>query len=203
MTHPLRRLLVPLLLLTFGLLLGACGDDDEQPASESGGVASASANGVDLAFAQAMVPHHESAISMAEVAQRRAESEFVGTLADEIVTSQSEEVGTLNAAISRLEKAGTEPGDLGVEDHEMGMDADMAMLESADPFDKAFIDMMVPHHEGAVTMAEAELEGGKDPELRRLAEAIIEAQEREIEEMNDHRTEVHGGPVESGGHGEM
>ena len=72
----------------------------------------------------------------------------------------------------------------------MGMDADPAMLADADPFDAEFIDMMVPHHEGAVAMAKAELIRGADPELKALAQDIIDAQQREISEMRRH---VRGG----------
>lgn len=65
----------------------------------------------------------------------------------------------------------------------MGMDGDMSMLETATPFDPAFLTMMIPHHEGAVAMAKAELAKGKDPELKQLAQTIITAQQREIREM--------------------
>jgi hypothetical protein len=77
------------------------------------------------------------------------------------------------------------------------------MLEMADPFDRAFVDEMVPHHTGAVKMAEVVLEGTEDAELRTLAENIISTQEREIKEMNDFRTEEYGAPVPetSGGGG--
>ena len=49
--------------------------------------------------------------------------------------------------------------------------------------DLDFVDMMMPHHQGAIDMAKVELQFGKDPMLRKLAEDIVRAQESEIAEM--------------------
>jgi uncharacterized protein (DUF305 family) len=54
---------------------------------------------------------------------------------------------------------------------EMGMDMDPAKLNDAKAFDRAFIDMMLPHHRGAITMAEQLLKDGQNPELRKMARA--------------------------------
>lgn len=76
-------------------------------------------------------------------------------------------------------------------------------LRTAKPFDRAFVDEMVPHHAGAVKMAEVLLESTDDAELRKLAQGIIATQEREIEAMNEFRTERYGAAVpEKGGAGE-
>jgi uncharacterized protein (DUF305 family) len=51
--------------------------------------------------------------------------------------------------------------------------------------DKDFVMMMLPHHQGAIDMAKVELKYGKDPTLRAMAEAIVDAQEKEIKEMKE------------------
>lgn len=63
------------------------------------------------------------------------------------------------------------------------MHKDMMMTYSGDA-DTDFVRSMIPHHQGAIDMAKVELEYGKDPELRKLAEGVIAAQEAEIKEMN-------------------
>lgn len=62
------------------------------------------------------------------------------------------------------------------------MHADMMVPPSGDP-DRDFAAMMIPHHEGAIAMAKAELLYGKDPVLRRLAQGIIVEQSQEIDVM--------------------
>jgi uncharacterized protein (DUF305 family) len=173
-----------------GLVLTACGSEKTASNPVEG-------NGTDRAFAAAMIPHHESAIQMAAIASGRAESDFVEELANNIGKTQTEEIDLLRAQDAELAKAGVKPGTLAVEEHMMGMDGDPSMLQKADPFDAAFIKMMIPHHEGAIEMAREELDKGKDPELRELAENIVETQQREIDQMIEHSKDpdagTHGG----------
>ena len=62
----------------------------------------------------------------------------------------------------------------------MGLDPTIDEFESAKDPDKEFIDSMIPHHAGAIAMANDLLKHGKNPELRAMAEAIIVAQHSEI-----------------------
>ncbi|CAA9522638.1 MAG: hypothetical protein AVDCRST_MAG67-3814 [uncultured Solirubrobacteraceae bacterium] len=172
---------LPALAAAATLAVAGCGDDETSSSKSGGG-----GNGVDRAFVADMIPHHESAIEMAKIAQQRGESAFVKELADDISSSQSEEIATMRREDEALDAAGVKRGSLGVPDHMKGMDHDAAKLKSADPFDAAFIKMMIPHHEGAVEMAKVELAKGEDRELKALAQDIIDAQRREISEMREH-----------------
>lgn len=189
----MRMKMLAVLAVASGLGLSACGSSH----GEGHGGSASSGESVDRAFVAEMIPHHESAIEMAEIAQERGTSPFVKSLADDIIRTQSSEIDTLRTEDAQLAEEGAEKGDLGVPGHMMGMDGDTASLRSADPFDQAFLNMMIPHHEGAVTMAEVELDKGSDPELKRLAEQIVAAQEREITQM---KAELGSDLEASGGH---
>jgi uncharacterized protein (DUF305 family) len=186
------------LLLLVSVLAAGCGGDDG--GGDGGGEASRTpGNPIDRAFVADMVPHHESAVEMAEIARERGDSDFVRNLAGGIIETQNTEIVTMREVDGELEAAGVVPGDLGIPEHEAGMTEDIDALRDADPFDREFIDMMVPHHQGAIRMARVELERGANPELRELAQEIIDGQAREIEEMNEHREEEFGRPSPAGG----
>jgi len=172
-------------------LLALLGGDDETKATETDG-----------AFVAEMVPHHESAIEMAEVALKRAEHPEIRDLAQNIIATQPDEIGTLEMIHQRLfgEPVGAgDHGTLGLPPDQMGMEMDAATLATADPFDREFIDMMIPHHQGAIRMAYVELENGGDDEAMALAETIIDAQAAEIEDMNAWRADWYGAPSPAGG----
>lgn len=185
--------LLALAALVLGVLVAACGEDD----NDSG--ATAPGNGVDRAFASDMIPHHRSAVEMAEVAKQRSSREEIQRLADAIITTQNAEIEQLTAVDQTLQDAGISAGDLGVAEHEMGMDDDASMLEHAKPFDREFIDMMIAHHQGAIRMARAEQARGRNGELHDLATAIVDAQAKEIDDMNTWRVEWFGEVSPAGG----
>lgn len=201
LTKHARALFVSAMLafgvLAAGVALAACGDDD--PADSGAAAQPATGNGTDRAFVADMIPHHESAVDMAKIAKQRGESKFVDDLADDIIRTQDAEIATMRAIATKLDAAGVKAADLGIAEHQMGMDNDLGMLRKADPFDRAFIDMMIPHHQGAIRMARVEIAKGSNPQAKKLAGQIVEAQAREIDAMNMHRTEEFGAASPAGG----
>ena len=184
-----------LALQAFAALAAGCGDD-ERPASSSG-------NATDAAFINDMTAHHEGAIEMARIARVRAEHTEVRKLADGIVVAQEGEMAEMKAIrddMHDVEEHGD--GHMGMSEADMGMDMDPAELKEAKPFDRAFIDAMVLHHEGAVAMAEELLEKGDQPALRKMARDIIDAQTREIAQMHEWRKEWYGTSGATHGSGE-
>jgi uncharacterized protein (DUF305 family) len=155
-----------------------CGGDDN-----SGPTGDVRANGTDVAFVNAMIPHHEQAVDAADLALSRAQHRRLERLAEDMIQTQSVELSTLRTVRDVLQNAGVEEGDLGLSEDEMGVGHDAAELRNARDFDCAFIEMMIPHHEGAIRMARAELESGIHAELRRMSEAIIDTQGFEIRQM--------------------
>jgi uncharacterized protein (DUF305 family) len=175
---PPRSLLASLAAALSVLVIAGCGGDDNS--TPSGDVR---ANGTDAGFNNAMIPHHESAVDAADLALSRAEHRQLEELAREIIQVQSTELATLRSVRDVIQQAGIEEGDLGLSEEEMGVDHDPAELRDAQDFDCAFIEMMIPHHEGAIRMARAELDSGIHAELRRMSENIIDAQGYEIRQM--------------------
>lgn len=143
---------------------------------------------MDRHFIEEMIPHHDDAILMAEIAFKQAEHAEIKNLAENITRTQSEEnakmrgwykswygtdvpVGSLSEGMSR--------GMGGM----MGDSTDIKTLENAKPFDKEFIEQMIPHHQMAIMMATMLLQGTDREEMKTLAQAIIDAQSREIDQM--------------------
>ena len=172
------------------VLAAGCGDssdDDAVPATTE--AATGDHNDADVEFAQGMIPHHEQAIEMAELALERAESAEVKDLAQRIKDAQGPEIEEMTGWLESWEEPVAPEGGMSGMDHgaDSGMmsDTDMEELEAAEgaAFDALFLSGMIEHHEGAVTMAEAELENGEYEPAKELAQKIIDAQEAEIEEM--------------------
>jgi uncharacterized protein (DUF305 family) len=142
----------------------------------------------DERFIDAMVPHHQGAVEMAEVALKNAEHEEIIELSRNIISSQQAEIEELKAI--KEEEFGTSEVPMEMSQEQMrgmGMMMDPQELANQEPFDKAFIDAMIPHHQSAIEMAQVAYQESDNPEIRALAESIVEAQTREITQMEGWR----------------
>jgi uncharacterized protein (DUF305 family) len=143
----------------------------------------------DKAFINAMVPHHQGAIEMARVALENAEHEEIQEVSRNIVSTQQSEIEELKSI--KQEEFGTSnvPMEMSMEQmRAMGM-MDPQSLADENPFDEAFIDAMIPHHQSAIGMAGVAHEKSKNPRIKELAQNITSAQKREIEQMRGWRRE--------------
>ncbi len=171
-------------IVAVAIATAGCGSD-ESDAMKDG-------NSTDAAFVTEMTAHHKSAIEMAEIAEKQAEHPEIKKLASEITSSQQSEISVMRRIGDELRAHGATGTSLGMSDEQMGMAMDGPMLSEATPFDRAFIDMMIPHHRGAIAMANTEIQKGSHSELQKIAKNIIVAQTREIEQMQSWRKEWFG-----------
>ena len=173
------RALTAVIVLAAGVVLGACGGDSNSSAVDSD----------DVEFVQGMIPHHQQAVEMSELALDGRAGAAVQELARRIQEAQDPEIVAMRGILSRW----------GIEEDEHAMHhspddakkmgmlteaqmSELAMMSGAE-FDQRWIQSMIMHHEGAVEMAEAALEGGVDEEVLAIAAGIKSVQLAEIAEL--------------------
>ncbi|GAA3856844.1 DUF305 domain-containing protein [Amycolatopsis tucumanensis] len=137
----------------------------------------------DISFIAMLVPHHQSAVEMAEVARAKATNAEVRQLAAHIAGEQSGQIRQMEAWLSR-QGAKPEPPPAPVREMEQ---QDLQMLRSAEGamVDRMFLMMMRPHHAQAVAEAIDELEHGRDRFALDVARTTKTDQSRELARMND------------------
>jgi uncharacterized protein (DUF305 family) len=142
----------------------------------------------DRRFIDAMVPHHQGAIAMAEVALENAEHEEIKELSRNIVSTQQSEIEELKS----IKKAEFGTSDVPMEMSSkqmqgMGVMMDPQSLADKEPFDEAFIEAMIPHHRSAIEMAKVANRESENPRIKELAGDIVSGQKGEIEQMRSWR----------------
>ncbi len=137
---------------------------------------------IDRHFIEEMIPHHEDAVAMAELALTKADHEELKQLAENIRDNQSREINDMRSWYKSWYGADVPEFNVGG----MGMMQDMTdmeSLESAEIFDKEFIEQMIPHHQMAIMMASMLLNRTEHMEMKKLAQDIIRTQTEEINQM--------------------
>lgn len=162
----MTRRLLAVLALSLLPLLGACSSSDHDDA--------------DVTFVQQMLPHHEQAVQMSDMALARPVDPQVRMLASEIRDAQSPEIAQMTGFLAQWGV----PRDAGMPMGMPGM-ADMGALSAASgpAFDRLWVQDMIAHHRGAITMADQELATGTSDDALALATSIRTTQQREIDTM--------------------
>ena len=199
----LRRATATAGLVAVGaLLLTACGDDMngmDHGSGKSSASASASAStdagaddfvDADVTFAQMMIPHHEQALEMAELADGRASDAELKDIAEQIEKAQDPEIETMKGWLRSWDRptaAESMPGMSHGGDDGMMSDTDMRRLKGlkGTEFDKLFAQLMIEHHNGAISMAEDERKNGRNGAAVKMAGDIVKSQTAEVEQLDD------------------
>jgi uncharacterized protein (DUF305 family) len=189
-----RLLYTTILTVALALALAACSRASGAP--------------FDQQFVDMVVPHHQGAVEMAGIAQRRGEHAEVKRMAADILRSQSTEIDQMKAwrkqwfgsdqtppmdKMPMVEGMGSMAGHGGMSGGTMDMAADVDKLRRApEPFDRAFIEAMIPHHQSAIDAAKAAETRAQKPENKKLAQEIVAAQQKEIDQMQQWRRAWYG-----------
>jgi uncharacterized protein (DUF305 family) len=175
-------------------------------ASPSPSPSDASASDIDRAFIDMMVPHHQAAIEMAELALERAERPELREAAGGIVEEQEGEIEQLRSwrqawfgsaesppmSAMPLMPGMEMPGMPGHAGGTMDMTVDIETLRSAEEFDRTFLELMIVHHRSAIDAAGIAQRDTQLPEVRALAARIIASQQAEIDEFRRWLAEWYG-----------
>lgn len=203
----MRKSLIGAVFAMVAIVVSGCGGNDmanmgsgttSSTAAAAPGKQAVGNNAADATFATEMVAHHTQAIDMATMAPTRSTNPKVLDLAKRVEAAQDPEIQKMNEwlkawGVTSTSMPGMDHGSMpGGSMPGMMTDAEMASLEKAKgaEFDKMWLDMMIKHHEGAVEMAKTELEKGSNTEAKKLAQEIIDAQQKEITEMKGLLTSV-------------
>ncbi len=190
-----RALAVSGVVLLVGTGAAACSSSSTTAPSPAASVSAAPGSAADVAFAQAMIPHHEQAVEMANLAldPKAKASPEVKAFAEQIKVAQAPEIELMTEWLSGWGAPTAMPG-MDHSGHDMGGMAMTGMMSSADmkdleqssgkSFDKKWLTMMIAHHEGAIQMAQEVKAMSDNPQVETLADQIIVAQKTEIDEMN-------------------
>ncbi len=177
-----------------GGLLAGCGTTSTSPAgapaaSSTTGAGQQQHNQADVTFLQGMIPHHAQAIAMAQMAATKAASPQVKDLAARIQAEQGPQIQQMSGLLKSWGAAvpATTEGMAGMHAQMPGMMSNQQMRQmmasTGAGFDRMFLQMMITHHQGAVTMSQTELAQGSNPATRQLAQQIIVGQQAEISQM--------------------
>ncbi|KJL29591.1 DUF305 domain-containing protein [Microbacterium oxydans] len=179
-------------VLTFTGCAGGTGSGDDMDGMDHGGSSSApaetaDANEADIMFARMMIEHHTQAVDMSDtILGKEGIDEQVTALAEDIKAAQQPEIEKMESWLQDWDAADTDTGEM---DHGGGMmtEEDMQALDDATGVEasRLFLEQMIEHHNGAIDMAQDEIDNGQNSDAVNLAQTIVDTQTAEITTMEE------------------
>lgn len=194
LVRPLMKMAVSLSGLALVGLLTACGGNSDNSMSMNEPSASpAESLAAEVAFAQLMIQHHEQAVDMADLALANATSPDIVSLAQQIKSAQEPEINRMQSWLRDWGASEQMNDASGSMEHDMGGMASSGMMTedqmsalsqtSGREFDSMWLQMMIAHHQGAVTMADQIQRSTSESDVESLANEIVAGQTAEIQRM--------------------
>jgi uncharacterized protein (DUF305 family) len=138
-----------------------------------------STGNADYDFAALMKIHHQGAVDMGNALLKSGKNEQLRAMAQQIITDQQKEIASFDSLLAKSNKNGNDTSFFNKSMQDMHH---MQLTDEGGSIDRQFIQMMIPHHEGAIVMAKTYLQNGaKDATLKKIANNIIKSQETEIQ----------------------
>ncbi len=202
-----RATLVAPVVALAALGLAGCSSTPDPASTPPAATQSVAGSATDVAFAQSMIPHHQQAVEMADIALApdSGASPEVIALAEQIKGAQDPEIAQMTGWLQEwgapTSMPGATDGMAGMDHsgHDMGAmtmsgmmtqeQMDQLMSASGTDFDAMWSQMMIEHHQGAIAMAEQVKANSANPEVTQMADQIIAAQQAEIATMQQMLTD--------------
>jgi uncharacterized protein (DUF305 family) len=161
------------------------------------------AGNTDHDFAHMMMAHHQGAVQMSALELTEGKDATLRAMAEKISADQQQEIKALEVVATRLDGAPAnykpqDPADPFTVKMKASMDGMMqAMGAGSGNVDQDYAALMIPHHQSAIDMARAELSHGRDTRLKEMAQQMITAQQKEIQQFKDWQAK-NGGALQPG-----
>jgi uncharacterized protein (DUF305 family) len=145
----------------------------------------------DLQFLDTMIEHHQDAVKMAQPIVAKTENAELKTFAEKIIVDQNKEITQMKNWREKWfagKPAAMNAEMPGMMESMKGMNMKKLEAPGGKQLDLRFLDMMIRHHQGAITMSNEALGKAMHTEIKTLATQIIKAQEAEIKQMENWKT---------------
>lgn len=139
----------------------------------------------EIDFVNMMIIHHQGAIDMAATEVSSGQDENIKSMANNIIKDQQKEIASMQSWLEKNKDKKSTSGNNSMklmESMNVMKNPNMKMTGDAD---KDFVSMMILHHQGAIEMANVEIDTGTDPEIKMMAQEIIKKQKAEVEQMKE------------------